>query len=160
MQLRKAMLVTVVAVALCAAVVAIVQYPSYERAKRDFDVLRNERRVAAMISQAIGRGEGTLLDLDKLVDLPWNRVYVLAPYTTFESAQREMPGVWYTRDHDGIDVRDDICVLAFFDGAKLIARISQPRSPGDFSPAVRRGGYLRSEARFRLSGGQVMDDAG
>ena len=122
--------------------------------------MRNERRVAEMMSRAIGRSNGALLDLNKVVDLPWNRVYVLAPYTTFASAEREMPGAWYLRDHDGIDVRDDICVLAFFDGAKLVARISQPRVPADFSRAVRPGGYPRSEARFRLTGGQFVGDAG
>jgi hypothetical protein len=160
MERRRAILVAVASVASAAGVLALVQYPSYKRARRDVDLIRNERRVAVVMSHEIARGDGTRLDLGKLVDLPWNRVYVLAPYTAFESAQQEMPGAWYTRDHAGIDIRDDICILAFFDGTKLVARLPQPRVPGDFSGAVRKGGYTRSAACFRLTGGQVVHDAG
>jgi len=159
MNRRNAMLVAG-AVGLAAVAAVGVQYPNYKRAKRDAELMRNENRVESLISREIARGDGTRVDLDKLVDLPWNRVYVLAPYTTFESARREMPGAWCLRDHAGIDLRDDICILAFYEGSKLVARIPQPRALGDFSGAVRQGGYPRGAARFRLAGGRAVYDAG
>src|SRR5579871_5747229 len=124
MNRRNAMLVAG-AVGLAAVAAVGVQYPNYKRAKRDAELMRNENRVESLISREIARGDGTRVDLDKLVDLPWNRVYVLAPYTTFESARREMPGAWCLRDHAGIDLRDDICILAFYEGSKLVARIPE-----------------------------------
>src|SRR5437667_5109429 len=88
------------------SIAALVQYPSYRRAKRDYALMRTERRFAGSLDRELRRGDGARLDLDALIDVAWDRMYVLRPYTTFESARGSLPGPWYLRDHDGLDARD------------------------------------------------------
>src|SRR5580698_4994728 len=101
MRRRAVVLTGLGAVACFFGVAVVIQYPSYRRAKRDVERGWNGCRFATVVSAELHRGDGTRLDLGRLVSLPWDRVYVLAPYTAFESARGAMPGPWYPRDHDG-----------------------------------------------------------
>jgi hypothetical protein len=87
-------------------------------------------------------------------------MFILPPYTPFETAQRELPGPRYLTEHEGLESRDDVCVLAFFDRQKLVARITQSRRVGDFSAFGKPGGYARKDAVFVLSSGRLVHDAG
>jgi hypothetical protein len=108
------------------------------------------------IAEDFRRGDGAKVDLGRLVDVRWDRMFVLTPYTPLEEAQRELPGPWSESDHDGLDMRDDICVLAFFDGPRLASRVTHLRGRGDFAAAGRKGGYRRSEAVFEVRGGRLL----
>ncbi len=116
----------------------------------------NQEKFSDVIAREVSKGDGTKVDLGRLVDMPWDRMFVFAPYTSLKSAQKVLPGAWSDADHDGLEMRDDICVLAFFDHTKRVVRVAQPRGAGDFAGAVRKGGYSRSEAIFKVSRGHVV----
>ena len=116
----------------------------------------HQEKFSDVIAREVGKGDGTKVDLGRLVDTPWDRMFVFAPYTSLKSAQKVLPGAWSAADHDGLEMRDDICVLAFFDRSKRVARVTQPRGSGDFAGAVRKGGYARSEAIFEVSRGHLV----
>jgi hypothetical protein len=116
----------------------------------------NQEKFSDVITREVSKGDGTKIDLGRLVDVSWDRMFVFAPYTSLKSAQRVLPGTWSAADHDGLEMRDDICVLAFFDHTKRVVRVTQPRDGGDFAGAVRKGGYSRSEAIFEVSRGRLV----
>jgi hypothetical protein len=116
----------------------------------------NQERFSDVIAREVSKGDGTKVDLGRLIDLPWDRMFVFAPYTSLKSAQKVLPGGWSAADHEGLEMRDDICVLAFFDHAKRVTRVTQPRRTGDFAGALRNGGYSRSEAVFEVSKGHLV----
>ena len=118
--------------------------------------LGHQEKFSDLIAREVSKGDGTKVDLGRLVDVSWDRLFVFAPYTSLTSAQKVLPGAWSAADHDGLETRDDICVLAFFDHTKRVVRVAQPRGSGDFAGAVRKGGYSRSEAIFEVSRGHLV----
>jgi hypothetical protein len=118
-----------------------------------------QEKFSDVIAREVGKGDGTKIDLGRLVDVSWDRMFVFAPYTSLKSAQKVLPGAWSAVDHDRLQMRDDICVLAFFDRTKRVVRVTQPRGSGDFAGAVRKGGYARSEAIFEVSRGRLVPEA-
>ncbi|HVZ89365.1 MAG TPA: hypothetical protein VHG72_20545 [Polyangia bacterium] len=116
----------------------------------------NQEKFSDVIAREVRKGDGTKVDLGRLIDVPWDRMFVFAPYTSLKDAQKVLPGAWSAADHDGLEMRDDICVLAFFDHARRAVRVTQPRGSGDFAGAVRKGGYSRSEAVFEVSRGHLV----
>jgi hypothetical protein len=139
-----------------AGVVLLVQYPNYKRARQVLGLLSQENRLSSALLAALKREDGLRIDLGKVIAIPWDRLFIVAPYTPLEVARKEVPGEWSSRDHDNIDRRDDICVLAFFDGSHLAARLSVPRKIGDFANAVKNGGYLRKDAIYSMVGWRAV----
>ena len=154
--LRTFLIATVVVVLAIAGLVILVQYPSYKRAKQVHELRSKQDRLSAALSAAFRDGDDIRVDLGKVISLPWDRVFVVAPYTPFETARRKMPGEWSTSDHDRIHERDDICILAFFDRSQLVARFSVPRRTADFASVVRDGGYGRKDTVFSIRSGRVL----
>lgn len=136
--------------------VILVQYPSYRRAKQYTQQREDHARLSRMLYMALKSKDGARVDLGRAVGIPWDRLFILAPYTSFEAAQRALPGPWYPSDHDGLHRRDDICVLAFFNQDKLVERVSLQRVDVDFSELAREGGYGREEAVFFVRKGRVV----
>jgi hypothetical protein len=154
--LRTFVLVVIAVILAIAGLAVLVQYPNYKRAKRDFALLSNENRLSSTLFTALKGRDGLRVDLGETIAIPWDRLFIVAPYTPLDVARKELPGEWFSRDHDNIDRRDDICVLAFFDGSHLAARLSVPRGVGDFANAVKNGGYFRKDAIFSMVGGRAI----
>jgi len=140
--------------------VFLVQYPSYQRAKRDFQRREDHDRLSRALHAALKSKDGVRIDLGVVVGIRWDRMFVLAPYTSYEAAQRELPGAWYPTDHDSLQQRDDISILAFFDHDRLMERFSVARAHRDFADLAKEGGYARGEAVFSIREGRVVAYAG
>jgi hypothetical protein len=137
-------------------VVIFVQYPSYRRAKQYTQEREEHARLSRMLYMALKSKQGARVDLGRAVSAWWDRLFILAPYTAYEATQRSVPGAWHSSDHDGLDRRDDICVLAFFNQDKLVERLSIQRADVDFSELARERSYGREEAVFFVREGRVV----
>ena len=136
--------------------VILVQYPSFERAKRYTELRDSHDRLSRALYMALRSKDGARIDLGTIVGMPWDQVFIFAPYTPFDAAQRGLPGTWSPSDHDDLHERDDICILAFFDHERLVDRFSLPRADGDFAGVAKEGGYPRHNAVFSIQGRRVV----
>ena len=59
----------------------------------------------------------------------WERLCVLAPYSTNESAIAQLGFDWDAEGYTGIEQRDDVYILIFADQENVISHVEMPRQP-------------------------------
>ena len=59
----------------------------------------------------------------------WERLCVLAPYSTNESTIAQLGFDWNAEGETGIEQRDDIYVLVFADQENVLSHVEMPRQP-------------------------------
>jgi hypothetical protein len=105
-------------------------------------------RTEARIAKAVARGPGAVVNLDTLAPGRWTRLFVLNPYTPPEEVDSLLGFHWDEAQQEGLQMRDDINLLVFVDGAKVTDRIAFRRGQGDFCCFERNASYARASARF------------
>jgi len=61
----------------------------------------------------------------------WEKVYIFSPHTSVESVNKQIGFKWLVHKQ-GIQFRDDINLVAFVKGRKVIYSVEIPRKYGDF----------------------------
>ena len=59
----------------------------------------------------------------------WERLCVLAPYSTNESAIAQLGFDWDAEGETGIERRDDVYILVFADQENVLSHVEMPRQP-------------------------------
>lgn len=84
------------------------------------------------IKERVTSGQKTL-DLKSLTDFDWDSLLILTPYIYPDKIEEQF-GINLSRTkHTGIESRDDINQLIFFNQGGPIYMVEYPRHPGDFS---------------------------
>jgi len=92
--------------------------------------------VSKSIGATVDRGPGTRLALVDHTTFAWERVCVIAPYTTDAQIEAATGIVDARRQAQNIHERDDINLLLFLDDDHVVSSIAHPRNRGDFGPEV------------------------
>ncbi|MEI4771995.1 hypothetical protein WAX74_20575 [Psychrobacillus sp. FJAT-51614] len=71
------------------------------------------------------------ININSLTNFDWDKAFLFAPYTTQESIEEQL-GVDF-KDPSKIDIRDDIYLLVFLNGKKVVHYAEVNRQQYDFS---------------------------
>lgn len=93
----------------------------------------------------------TTIDMRRITDFSWQRLYIFAPYSFSE---KELGFEWAEGKESETAQGDSHCLLIFANGNKVVEYIDFPREYGDFSKAQRKGGYSMKDARFSVEKGE------
>ena len=69
------------------------------------------------------------IDLADIGSSDWERLCVLAPYSTNESAIAQFGFDWDAEGETGIEQRDDVYIIVFADQENVLSHIEMPRHP-------------------------------
>lgn len=70
------------------------------------------------------------IDINEITGFSWGKAYVFTPYTTKEHMAKKLGFNW--ENSIGIDYRDDINLIVFVQGKKVVKYIELSRKYGDF----------------------------
>lgn len=93
----------------------------------------SDRFLDAQIDYQLRQGGTPTLDLARVGPANWTRACVLAPFTDDGRAAALLGFPWPAARLTSIDRRDDVAVLAFTDGRKVLAFVERQRAAGDFA---------------------------
>ncbi len=96
----------------------------------------------------VERGSGSVVAVAEAAPFEWERLHVFPPYTPAEQADAELGVRCEAARVSGIFERDDITLLVFVSGKRVVRYVAHPRVQGDFAELHRQGGYSRAEAVF------------
>lgn len=102
---------------------------------------------ARLMDTAAGPLPATV-DLDKIAIFPWDRVFVVGPFTPREELRQRVAMPQVLLYGLRLEARDDTVVLIFAEGNKYSAHVPFPRAIADFAPSARPEPYRRPTARF------------
>ncbi len=118
---------------------------------------QSDQFLAAQIDHQLRKHEPPSLDLGQVGPAKWARACVLAPYTDDARAAALLGFPWPAARNTSIDRRDDIAVLVFTEGERVLAFVERSRGDGDFTgvqpPCVTRAApqlTTRRDAAGRL----------
>lgn len=92
------------------------------------------------------------IDLSIVGPASWERVCVLSPYTTNQTAEQVLGFSWDAESKTLIAGSDGINVLVFVQNQQVVAYAEHPQNKGDFSKLEPRC-LLRSQATVRREAG-------
>ena len=88
------------------------------------------------------------MDVGTLAPGEWTRLYVFNPYTHPPEVDSLLGFHWNEEEQEDLKMRDDINLLVFVDGKRVLKHIAFPRGRGDFCCFERNAAYTRERARF------------
>jgi len=94
---------------------------------------QSDQFLSAQLDYQLRQGEQPALDLAQVGPAKWTRTCVLGPYTGDAQVEALLGFAWPAAQHTSIDRRDDVAVLVFIEGARVLAFVERPRSGGDFT---------------------------
>ncbi|MDP9350357.1 MAG: hypothetical protein M3P51_02275 [Chloroflexota bacterium] len=100
------------------------------------------------IAQQVTRGEGEILVMRQAAPFSWSRLYVFPPYSSPGRIEQTLGFSWSGARRSVIKVSDEINLLVFVEGKRVVESVELPRSSGDFYKAYRPQGFARDSAQF------------
>lgn len=107
-----------------------------------------DQDLISMVEKKKGSNEKISFKVRSLTNFEWEKMYVFAPYTPTAEINRALGFNWEDASGTGIDRRDDITLLVFANGGKVVDRVLYPRGRGDFSAIKKDNGFTPDEANF------------
>ena len=89
--------------------------------------------ISEQITAQFDASKTTSIDLSVVGPASWERVCVLSPYTTDQTAEQVLGFKWDAESKTSIAGSDGINVLVFVQNQQVVAYTEHPRNKGDFS---------------------------
>lgn len=89
--------------------------------------------ISEQITAQFEASKTTPVDLSVVGPASWERVCVLGPYTTNQTAEKILGFKWDAESKTTIAGSDGVNVLVFVQNQRVVAYTEHPRSKGDFS---------------------------
>lgn len=89
--------------------------------------------ISEQIAVQFESSKTTPIDLSVVGPASWERVCVLSPYTTNQTAEQVLGFSWDAESKTSIAGSDGINVLVFVQNQQVVAYAEHPRNKGDFS---------------------------
>lgn len=94
--------------------------------------LNTDTELERKIEEEVTSGQN-ILDLGRITNRDWDSLLILTPYTNSDKMEKQL-GISLSRTkHSGIESRDDISQLIFFEKGEPVDMVEYPRYLGDFS---------------------------
>lgn len=98
-----------------------------------FGCSSGDSAISEQITAQFDASKTTHIDLSIVGPASWERVCVLSPYTTNQSAEHVLGFKWDAESRTSIAGSDGINVLVFVQKQQVVAYAEHPRNKGDFS---------------------------
>ncbi|MCM2320198.1 MAG: hypothetical protein NDI93_12875 [Pseudomonas sp.] len=108
--------------------------------------------ISAKITAQFEASNTAPIDLSVVGSTSWERVCILSPYTTNQTAEKVLGFWWDAESKTSIAGNDGINVLIFVQNQQVVAYAEHPRNKGDFSK-LEPSCLLRSQATVRREAG-------
>jgi hypothetical protein len=99
------------------------------------------------IGKQFDESKGTSVNLGTAVPGGWERVCVLGPYSTNETARKALGFDWGAETKTSIATNEGISLLLFVQENKVTSYVEHPRNRGDFSNLTAQC-FPREKAQF------------
>jgi len=103
-----------------------------------------------LLKDQVSKNIGGTLEFGKITNFKWNRMLILRPYTNISWVEKDLAINLEAIEHSGINHRDDINQIVFFDGDRAVSNIEFPRIDGDFKRILKPVFYTKEEAVFSI----------
>ncbi len=103
--------------------------------------------ISESIAQYFQSSGRTLVNLDEIVTIPWDRVCILGPYSDNAAATVTLGFPWDAEHQTTIVTSDSIALLLFVKDMNVVEFVEHPRIDGDFANLSRQC-ILREKAVF------------
>ena len=113
-----------------------------------FACSRGDSAIRDQITAQFDASRTAPIDLSVVGPASWERVCVLSPYTTNQTAERVLGFKWDAESKTSIAGSDGINVLVFVQDQQVVGYTEHPRNKGDFSKLQPRC-LPRSQATVR-----------
>ena len=110
--------------------------------------LESDKSLENSIRQNVLSGK-EILNFTELTQFKWDSLIILTPYSDPESLSDKFNVDFSPVEHAGIQHRDDINLIIFFDGGAPTKIVEYPRYPGDFANNEIRF-VKRDEAKYNI----------
>lgn len=117
------------------------------------NISMNSNVAAAIASAAAkkrGNTEKVIFNLKNLTDFDWDKVYIFAPHTPQKTIEQSVGGSVPSSALSDIASRDDICLMLFVKGGRVVQKAELPRGKGDFSKFTPSQSFTPETAVFEV----------
>jgi hypothetical protein len=97
-----------------------------------------------------GETDSLMIDLAKVADFNWERLYIFKPYTTIKTIDSTLGFTWDGADKSLINQSDEFNLLVFVENNAVIHTVKAPRNYGDFIRLKNSGPFYKNNATFIL----------
>ncbi|MFN3429658.1 MAG: hypothetical protein ACK46X_06870 [Candidatus Sericytochromatia bacterium] len=108
-----------------------------------------EERLAVAVEQAGQAGKP--LKLADATDFPWDRVHIFSPYVATADIERALGFRWPEAAATGIQERDDVALLVFVQGKRVVRTLRPARNRGDWAMIENHAGFTPAKAVFHVT---------
>jgi hypothetical protein len=114
----------------------------------------NQPNAAATLGAVIARAATTQphekIDLARLTDFDWDRLYIFGPHSKRDEIESALGFDWPGVSKTKIAKSDEVTLLVFTKDKAVAGWLEYPRLKADFSFVASSKGYTREEARFAI----------
>jgi hypothetical protein len=112
---------------------------------------QEENEISKSIYSQLKQSEWKIIDFSKTVPFQYEKVCILGPYTTKESAEQALGFYWDVQKETEISTNDGINLIAFIKENKVISYVEHSRAKGDFWKLSRKCLDYNSSILTRIS---------
>ena len=90
-----------------------------------------------------------IIDFKEMAEFDWDSLIILAPYSRLDVLEQKYNVDFRPIYHTGIDHRENISLIVFFNEGKIVKMVMYGRYPGDF--AENKSEFVkRDQAKYRV----------
>jgi len=93
---------------------------------------QDENKISKNIYAQLKQSEWKVVDFSKTVPFEYEKICILGPYTTNESAEQALGFFWDVQKETEISGNDGINLIVFIEDNKVISYVEHSRGKGDF----------------------------
>ena len=112
---------------------------------------QEENEISKSIYSQLKQSEWKVIDFSKIVPFQYEKVCILGPYTTNESAEQALGFYWDVQKETEISTNDGINLIVFIKENKVISYVEHSRAKGDFWKLSRKCLDYNSSILTRIS---------
>jgi len=112
---------------------------------------QEENEISKSIYSQLKQSEWKVIDFSKTVPFQYEKVCILGPYTTNESAEQALGFYWDVQKETEISTNDGINLIVFIKENKVISYVEHSRAKGDFWKLSRKCLDYNSSILTRIS---------
>jgi hypothetical protein len=112
---------------------------------------QEKNEISKSIYSQLKQSEWKVIDFSKTVPFQYEKVCILGPYTTNESAEQALGFYWDVQKETEISTNDGINLIVFIKENKVISYVEHSRAKGDFWKLSRKCLDYNSSILTRIS---------
>ncbi|MBX7170036.1 MAG: hypothetical protein K1X72_03690 [Pyrinomonadaceae bacterium] len=110
-----------------------------------------KNRLEDVIQQKVDNQDNSPLEIKKLTDFSWDKLYIFTPYTPTKVINETLGFESKIIKDIEMDSQEEINLLVFVKDNKLTTLVEFPRRSGDFDKISNPNGFTQENAKFNVT---------